>query len=558
MVLLIAFIFASLPMGCDRQRYVDPLFPWPSSGVPHSDSLVVELEKAIAEPGDYQKLNTMLDSMKILAEVNPDKPLVRKRYELFKAYILFADGDTMNAMALYNKAIDHLDATKYPYDMAKWRQFFIMSSPLPYQRYEMAVTNYVYFSEIGDEYEKARAGIILGNIYRELKDTALAISYYRESQIPALRHNWENILWATNLNLSFSKDSLANDSLLKSILDMPMVRRSAGRATIVLVRLYENSGHIRWLDSALTLQKSMPVNHRITPTLLYLKGERLIQEQKFDSATIIFKEAAASMPRGYKSPDTTMIIYRRAEAYEYDHQLDSAVIGLQRAFQGLLTYYEQSRIPDVYLQETRMKIDFMRREEQLTSQRRSLVIGMIALTVVAIAALSVLYFRKKASEKKLKAEMYADKLRHSQEISQLRQLVIEEKNALISEVEKMVETERKDSINVEPLVAELSRTLSIHKGNEPDRANMVKIKEEVDSGIKDRLREEFPGLTKGDLKLVSMLLLGLDNHQIGRSMNISMESVWKARYRLRTRLGLSAETQLEDFLKDYARNGSPQ
>lgn len=552
--MVIAFIIASGHTGCDRQRYIDPMFPWPPSGVPQSDSLVVELEKAIAQPGEYQTLTALLESMKKLAESNPEKPLVRERYELFKAYILFADGDTMEAMALYNRAVNRPDANKSPYDLAKWRQFFIQSSSHPYQRYEMAVRNYVYFSDIGDEYEKARAGIILGNTYFELNDTATALRYYKESQDIGSRYKCDNILWATNLNLSFSKDSSANDSLLKSMLDMPMVRRSPERATFVLIRLYENSGHTRWLDTALRLQKDVPVNNRKTPSLLYLKGERLLQEQKFDSATIIFRAAADSMPVGYKSTDTTLIIYRRAEAYEYDQKLDSAVIGLQRAFQGFLSYYEQSRIPDVYLQETRMKIDFMRREEQLTSQRRSLVVGIIALTFVAIAALCILYFRNKASEKKLKAEMYADKLRHSQEISQLRQLVIEEKNALISEVDKMVETEKKDNMTIDPLVAELSRTLSIHKGNEPDRANMVKIMEEVDSGIKERLREQFPSLTKGDLKLVSLLLLGLDNHQIARSMNISIESVWKARYRLRTRLGLPADAQLEDFLKDYTRN----
>lgn len=61
-------------------------------------------------------------------------------------------------------------------------------------------------------------------------------------------------------------------------------------------------------------------------------------------------------------------------------------------------------------------------------------------------------------------------------------------------------------------------------------------------------------LTAGQLKMASMIIIGADNHLIARTLNISAESVWKGRYRLRQRLGLDNSVKLEDYLRDYARS----
>lgn len=61
-------------------------------------------------------------------------------------------------------------------------------------------------------------------------------------------------------------------------------------------------------------------------------------------------------------------------------------------------------------------------------------------------------------------------------------------------------------------------------------------------------------LTAGQLKMASMIIIGADNRLIARTLNISAESVWKGRYRLRQRLGLDNSVKLEDYLRDYARS----
>ena len=136
----------------------------------------------------------------------------------------------------------------------------------------------------------------------------------------------------------------------------------------------------------------------------------------------------------------------------------------------------------------------------------------------------------------------------------LRQMVIDEKNALITEIESVIDAARKPGLNDDPTIAGVSRALQSHKGNEAGRETMMEVKDGVEPEIVESLRRDFPMLTAGQIKMASMIIVGADNRLIARTLNISAESVWKGRYRLRQRLGLDNSVKLEDYLRDYARS----
>ena len=62
------------------------------------------------------------------------------------------------------------------------------------------------------------------------------------------------------------------------------------------------------------------------------------------------------------------------------------------------------------------------------------------------------------------------------------------------------------------------------------------------------LKEKFPDLTSGDLRLCALLRLNLPTKEIAKLMNISVRGVDAARYRLRKKLGLPPESSLTDFM----------
>jgi ligand-binding sensor domain-containing protein len=66
-----------------------------------------------------------------------------------------------------------------------------------------------------------------------------------------------------------------------------------------------------------------------------------------------------------------------------------------------------------------------------------------------------------------------------------------------------------------------------------------------------RLKEQFPTLSKSDLKLCAYLKMGLSSKDIAPLMNMSFRSVEMCRYRLRKKMDLSRDINLMDFLQNF-------
>jgi tetratricopeptide (TPR) repeat protein len=72
--------------------------------------------------------------------------------------------------------------------------------------------------------------------------------------------------------------------------------------------------------------------------------------------------------------------------------------------------------------------------------------------------------------------------------------------------------------------------------------------EQVHQGFFTKLKSDYPLLTSNDLRLSAMLKLNLSSKEVASILNISPESVKKARYRLRKKLDLPEESDLHSFM----------
>ncbi|KAA6302225.1 MAG: hypothetical protein EZS26_001585 [Candidatus Ordinivivax streblomastigis] len=66
-----------------------------------------------------------------------------------------------------------------------------------------------------------------------------------------------------------------------------------------------------------------------------------------------------------------------------------------------------------------------------------------------------------------------------------------------------------------------------------------------------RLKEQYPSLSKSDLKLCAYLKMGLSSKDMAPLLNVSYRSVEMCRYRIRQKLDLDREVNLTDFLQKY-------
>ncbi len=65
------------------------------------------------------------------------------------------------------------------------------------------------------------------------------------------------------------------------------------------------------------------------------------------------------------------------------------------------------------------------------------------------------------------------------------------------------------------------------------------------------VKKNFESVTRDDEILLAYVLLGMDSKEIGRILNITTESVYKKRYRLRRKLKLEKETLIIDFYQAF-------
>ncbi|WP_353778053.1 tetratricopeptide repeat protein [Winogradskyella sp. 3972H.M.0a.05] len=85
-------------------------------------------------------------------------------------------------------------------------------------------------------------------------------------------------------------------------------------------------------------------------------------------------------------------------------------------------------------------------------------------------------------------------------------------------------------------------------------SNMIDIQNKVDilnTAFYEKLREQFPTLTKTEAKLCSFIRLNIDNNEIALLQNVALESVYRSRSRLRKKLNLSPKDDLNSFLNQF-------
>ncbi|MEM6380518.1 MAG: hypothetical protein AAF705_20200, partial [Bacteroidota bacterium] len=67
----------------------------------------------------------------------------------------------------------------------------------------------------------------------------------------------------------------------------------------------------------------------------------------------------------------------------------------------------------------------------------------------------------------------------------------------------------------------------------------------------DKLKNEHPSLTPKDLKLCAYLKMNLSTKEIANLMNVSIRGIEASRYRLRKRLDLPTDANLNTFFMNY-------
>ena len=132
-------------------------------------------------------------------------------------------------------------------------------------------------------------------------------------------------------------------------------------------------------------------------------------------------------------------------------------------------------------------------------------------------------------------------------------LQLARKNEFLSQLDDEIKTLKN---NVDKTVSNTSgRITQIIKRDLADDRQWEQFSSEFSSvhqGFIDALVAKYGEFSKSEIRLISLLKMNLTSKDIADTLNISDEGIKKARYRLRKKLNLESENDLQSFLLSFA------
>lgn len=188
------------------------------------------------------------------------------------------------------------------------------------------------------------------------------------------------------------------------------------------------------------------------------------------------------------------------------------------------------------------------------------------LAFILISGFAIRYIRvqKKKALEKIRTERRKEEQRLQKLKNELLEAELQNKNdELIRQTSAHV---RKNNL-MQTLIEELDEQKKSLGENYPDRL-YKKLRHAIEKSLDDqedwnafenyfnsahrdftdRLRNAYPDITPGDIRVCCLLRMNLSTKEIASLLNISVRAVELRRYRLRKRLGLEGEVNLTDFL----------
>ena len=558
-----------------------------------------------------------IDSKKSLYYGEKAMTLSRKlRYWNGLAYAYKNQGRTFASECNYKKAHEHLSKALFQFTelnnrveignihnlmgLNQWEQ----------GNYDSALVNYNFamkeFKRMNDQEGKAIVYSNKGIIYYELAKYDLAIENYLRSLKIAQKIGYKDVLTSAHLNVGIVYSTIGNPKKALFHYKQAMQYDENIDHQATKAKIFTNIGvcyfSMQQLDSSLYYHENALKIYRIN-------GERKgISHSLMNIGTIYqrqknYSEANKNFLSGLEmnrldgnklgqiialnflgdlhfeqGKNTLAINYLRtgydlaqqihslhyqvqmslllAQLYERtnDHETSSRFYGIYaKVNTQLMRELTSQKLTDLQIaiatQEQQEHISVLNQASNISSaQKRWLLAGSILVIVAGIVTLLVV--RKKHREEKQKLEQ--ELASNQSALHEYTQHLLE-KNAFIETLQsKLDETSEKTPI-YDPRIEQLNQLSTARIITDDDWEEFKRRFVTVYPLFMIRMKERFSGLTPAELRLSSLIVLQLSSRSIASMLGISAESVKKARQRLRKKIDLLPEQDLDGFLVDFAK-----
>jgi len=210
---------------------------------------------------------------------------------------------------------------------------------------------------------------------------------------------------------------------------------------------------------------------------------------------------------------------------EHKHRADSSI----RRMQGSEVAYKVAALQEQH------KIERMQQQSR-NDHIFGTLLSVVLLLALATALTLMRLFKRDAQAKQQLADATVQREKLEKELLQLRM----KKN------EERLEQAHKENVSMTELITEMQRTLT-----DDDDQSLLALETTMKTQHADflkRVTQQYPELTENDIRLIGFIKMGVKPKVMAMALNISMKSLNSARYRLRKRMKLDNEVNLNDFI----------
>lgn len=536
--------------GCVRSDSIDPIFPWPKSGDREADSLFADFVRHYGSYNFPDVSESLAERYCSIANLRRSNPLLQARAAYARACIM--KKKHIPCAGEVEKGKSYIDSASHIYD---WRMLTYISldeDPNSVSRYNKVVDNMSYFHKIGAAVEEAKHLNYLGNLMNDFKDAGRAAQYYAESQ-----RIYDSLGLISNglvarLNSVLPLKRPASDSAYAALRRDSLVRSNPYVNVLLMQNSFIRTDSIQFLDEAISTYSKFSGLPDNLPMLMAFKGDYLRRNGRAREGLNIIESALDSIKdRKYRSQYILLMHYFKSEALSALGMQDSSFMEFVRAWEWRDSLDAEMNKPGVYATDANLRINLVDQNARL-ERLRIVYLCIIAILGLIIIILFIAWRYRKMNEikRKKELEMQAQIDKGRQSIA-AQSVVMEENEKVLGEIMSRLSV-LKDSGELDTQSADsIMKMLRMHKSNEKNRQGYLQLQLGTDSHFMIRMKEDYPTLTEGQIRLAALIASGADSRQICGILNVEQSSVHKSRYRLRQRLGLSKDESLEDFLRRY-------
>ncbi|WP_161598238.1 tetratricopeptide repeat protein [Maribacter flavus] len=488
--------------------------------------------------GNYVKAIKLMDTV---AKMN----LVEKDYLNYgvtlnnRAYHFYEQGDYVNAMKGFKAALNILDTI--PRDIFRQGDVYRNIAKLNYQEkdFEDALS---YLNKANDIYEKVDDYLFqsyvwsdIGNVYLELKRYDNAIESYKKG-------------------LTICEDYGFKESRSLSLGNLAIALREQGKLEEALNSFHESTKNTEHDES---MANRIVHEYHVGYTHALLKNK--------DSALFHLNRAISWSDSLGQANELKNALEFRSKSYALWGMETNALEDLlkmnfikdsifntkkSKQIEQLQTLYEtEKKEAEIALQKE--EINTLNEKAKVDTLTKGLYAGGM-FTFVTVSGLLFFGFRQRIKKNRIAREkqeaIFQQEIEHKQKELASQTLHLVQKNTFIQELmenlEKIKNSPEKFKMEFRRIVMLLKKENASDKDWEVFKSYFADVHNDFDQ----KLKTIYTDISEKEIRLAAFLRMNLTTKEIAATLNVLPDSILKSKYRLKKKLGLDKDTDLNQFL----------